>query len=174
NKAEAEAVINALALLDANPAAKKPPTLAVLSPYSRQVALLDREIEAALSGRLAHLSDFRPATRTGSFCTTVDSFQGSEADLVVVSLVRNNQHTSPAKALGFLRDSRRMNVLLSRAKWKLLLVGSIPFIKAVSEAMSAEDRELYSFLPLLLKSIEDGKRAGEIAVINPQNLVASA
>jgi superfamily I DNA and/or RNA helicase len=47
---------------------------------------------------------------------------------VVVSLVRNNPRAGK-RALGFLSDSRRMNVLLSRAKFKLVLVGSLRFVK---------------------------------------------
>ena len=145
NPSEVKAVIDALSLLRAAPGAQNDlPTLAVLSPYAKQVALLDREIEAARSGRLEHLEGFSPATRSGSFCSTVDSFQGSEADIVVVSLVRNNQHTSPAKALGFLRDSRRMNVLLSRAKWKLILVGSLEFIASVRGSMHAYPVKTYT------------------------------
>jgi hypothetical protein len=170
NASEVATVIDALSLLRADAGAKKPPTLAVLSPYARQVALLDREIEAARSSRLAHIDGFRPATRSGSFCSTVDSFQGSEADIVVISLVRNNQHTTPAKALGFLRDSRRMNVLLSRAKWKLILVGSLRFIEAVRGAMAGEDVVTYSFLSKLLEAVESGRRDREIATCSPSKL----
>jgi phage gp37-like protein len=59
---------------------------------------------------------------------TVDSFQGSEADVVIVSLVRNNPRVG-AGALGFLRERRRMNVMLSRAKHKLVLIGSLSFLE---------------------------------------------
>ncbi len=170
NTAEVSAVIDALDLLRPVAGLKKPTTLAVLSPYSRQVSLLDREIERARAGRLSHLEGFRPATKTGSFCSTVDSFQGSEADIVVISLVRNNQHSTPAKALGFLRDSRRMNVLLSRARWKLVLVGSMGFIKSITESMTGEDAEKYKFLRELLAAIESGQQASEITVIKPTAL----
>ncbi|MGK9055253.1 AAA domain-containing protein [Neorhizobium petrolearium] len=170
NPSEAQSVIQVLSLLQAAPGGKKRPTLAVLSPYARQVRLLDKEIEAARSGSLSVLSGFDPATKSGSYCSTVDSFQGSEADIVVVSLVRNNQFTAPEKSLGFLRDSRRMNVLLSRARWKMVLVGSIEFIKAVSAAMKGEDAERYAFLPELLAAIDDGRRSGEIAFVSPAQL----
>ena len=134
------------------------------------MALLDREIEAARSSRLTNLGGFRPATRSGSFCSTVNSFQGSEADIVVISLVRNNQHTTPAKALGFLRDSRRMNVLLSRAKWKLVLVGSLRFIEVVRGSMAGEDIEKYRFLSKLIEAVDSGKRAREIAICSSSKL----
>jgi len=174
NPAEVAAVIDALSLLRPTAEAEKTPTLAVLSPYARQVSLLDREIEAARSSRLAHLASFRPATGKASFCSTVDSFQGSEADIVVISLVRNNQHTTPAKALGFLRDSRRMNVLLSRAKWKLVLVGSLSFIKATVDSMVGEDAEQHAFLPKLLTAIDAGKKLGEVAICTPAQLGGAA
>ena len=79
-------------------------------------------------GRLAGLAEFRtkdgkPGTEVSELVGTVDSFQGDEADIVVVSLVRNNHH-SGSRALGFLSDERRMNVLLSRARWKLVVIGS--------------------------------------------------
>ena len=170
NPAEVTAVIDALSLLRPHVNAKKTPTLAVLSPYSRQISVLDREIEAARSTKLAHLAGFRPATKSGSFCSTVDSFQGSEADVVVISLVRNNQHTTPAKALGFLRDSRRMNVLLSRAKWKLVLVGSMRFIDAIIGSMSGEEIEKHRFLSKLLEAVEAGKKDREIAICSPSQL----
>ena len=69
------------------------------------------------------------------------AFQGNEADLVVVSLVRNNQHAFPQSALGFLSDPRRMNVLLSRAKWQLILVGSLDFLKTIVEAARGTENE---------------------------------
>jgi len=69
---------------------------------------------------------------------TVDSFQGSEADLVIVSLVRNNPRAGGA-ALGFLRDRRRINVALSRAKWQLVLVGSLDFLKEAVRGVNPDD-----------------------------------
>ena len=50
---------------------------------------------------------------------TVDSFQGRECDVVVYSTVRSN----PARRIGFLKDYRRVNVALSRARHQLLIIG---------------------------------------------------
>jgi superfamily I DNA and/or RNA helicase len=50
---------------------------------------------------------------------TVDSSQGCEADIVILSFVRSNQRA------GFLRDDRRMNVALTRAKYQLICVGDV-------------------------------------------------
>jgi superfamily I DNA and/or RNA helicase len=63
----------------------------VLSPYASQVALLERRLGAALKKDLAHIRAGFAHVRPGmDYVGTVDSFQGSEADVVVVSLVRNN------------------------------------------------------------------------------------
>jgi hypothetical protein len=125
NRAEAELCCDALELL--RPAQGKQPSLAVLSPYRAQIRLLEDRIDQLGNSRLAHLSGF--SSPGASFCGTVDSFQGNEADVVMISLVRHNHHAG-IKALGFLSDPRRMNVLISRAKWRLILVGSLAFLRA--------------------------------------------
>jgi len=51
---------------------------------------------------------------------TVDNFQGEEAKIVIVSLVRSNRE----KKVGFLRTTNRINVLLSRAQYSMYLIGS--------------------------------------------------
>jgi len=127
NSDEANAVLAVLSHVKATSNAK-PPSLAILSPYAAQVELLARRVETAKrSGELRALKDFVPARSDLGFVGTVDSFQGAEADLVIVSLVRNNPKVGFG-ALGFLRDPRRMNVLLSRAKSKLVLVTSLRFL----------------------------------------------
>jgi len=50
---------------------------------------------------------------------TVDGFQGQERDIIVVSLVRSNDEGQ----IGFLRDLRRMNVAITRARMKLIIIG---------------------------------------------------
>ena len=149
NSDEVLAVKAILKLLRANSNAAKPPTLAVLSPYSRQVKKLSAMIAEGASSELSHLDGFRAAS-PGGFCDTVDSFQGDEADIVIVSMVRNNDHSNPQSALGFLTEIRRMNVLLSRAKWQLVIVGSIQFFETiVAAAKQPGDAELLGFMKLL-------------------------
>jgi len=80
--------------------------IAVISPYSKQVQLFRTELSASRA-------------TDGVKVGTVDSFQGQETDLVIFSAVRSNL----TKELGFLRDSRRLNVAITRARRALIIVG---------------------------------------------------
>ncbi len=164
NADEVKAVLQVLKLLKAD-GGPNPPSLAVLSPYREQVNRLRHGIESRLAGELSNLSGFARAVGGEEFHGTVDSFQGDQADLVAVSLVRNNWHSIPAKALGFLRDDRRMNVLLSRAKWKLIVVGSLRFYESVvATSKSLPDADI-GFLERFLRSLDEAKRAGDASII---------
>jgi hypothetical protein len=129
NPAEVDAVVHVLRHLRVEKRGGKKLTLAVLSPYASQVTLLEQRLGAMLKNELSHIRAGFTSVRPGmGYVGTVDSFQGSEADVVVVSLVRNNPRVGTG-ALGFLRERRRMNVMLSRAKHKLVLVGSLSFLE---------------------------------------------
>ena len=108
NAAEVVLVDALLRLLDARPGAHGAGagSCVVLTPYTAQREALEKRCggSRANGGRW----DVK----------TVDSFQGREADLVVVSLVRTDG------IAGFMRDLRRSNVLLSRARLRLYIVGS--------------------------------------------------
>ena len=150
NSDERLAVLHALGLLSPT-TIKERPSLAVLSPYSQQVKLLEEEIQRAAGKQLGNLKAFDIAAGGARYSHTVDSFQGNEADAVVVSLVRNNSHGSVKRALGFLSNPRRMNVLLSRARWRLIVVGSLDFMQtAAAIAKSPQDAEEIAFLKKLL------------------------
>jgi superfamily I DNA and/or RNA helicase len=151
NPAEREAV---LPLLDRLRVAdvQEPPTLAVLSPYRQQAERLERAIASATGDRLGHLARFRSPSSTGEFAGTVDSFQGGEADLVVISLARNNPRYGSA-ALGFIRDPRRMNVLFSRAKWQLVIVGSLDFLRVQARKYGQASDEA-GCIPRLLEILD--------------------
>lgn len=156
NPDEADAVLAALRHLEVE-GSGEPPTLAILSPYAAQVELLSRKVDAArLRGALPALEKFAPARGGLDLVGTVDSFQGAEADLVVVSLVRNNPKVGFG-ALGFLRDARRMNVLLSRAKSKLILVTSLRFLDEAVRGAAAEQQLELAFIRSLLGSVDDLK-----------------
>ena len=99
--------------------AQKPLTIGVIAPYRAQINYLKDAIEEsyALNGLLQD--------RTLSV-GTVDSFQGQERDVIAISLTRSNHHGD----IGFLSDIRRMNVGMTRARRKLLLVGDSSTLSA--------------------------------------------
>ncbi len=78
-----------------------PEQIAIISPYSAQVKLLREKIKLDIE------------------IDSVDGFQGREKDVVIVSLVRSNREGD----VGFLADTRRMNVALTRARRKLIVIG---------------------------------------------------
>ena len=82
----------------------------IISPYRAQVQLLRRMLRKS--------ANFKPLRHLISV-NTVDGFQGQERDIIVISLVRSNE----AGQIGFLRDLRRMNVAITRARMKLFILG---------------------------------------------------
>jgi len=82
----------------------------IISPYRAQVQLLRR---------LLRKNEFFKPFRSLISVNTVDGFQGQERDIIVISLVRSNDEGQ----IGFLRDLRRMNVAITRARMKLIILG---------------------------------------------------
>ena len=173
NRSEADACSRVLSLLRARDNAC--PSLAVLSPYRRQVQLLRRTVEEA-SPRLKNLDAFRANVDDGFF-GTVDSFQGNEADVVIVSLVRNNSRTGTG-ALGFLSEPQRMNVLLSRAKWRLIIIGSLDFLRACTstDGSSSRDDNQLKFLSCIIRYLtpDDGMSRPGIEIVPHTRLLGGA
>ncbi|UWU27283.1 AAA domain-containing protein [Rhizobium sp. WSM1274] len=162
NDKEVDAALQVLKELEARPGNDgKKPSLAVLSPYAEQVRRLKTAISAAIDAGELDLSAFAPAVGGSEFVGTVDSFQGDQADCVVISLVRNNEHTNPDKALGFLTKSHRMNVLLSRAKWKMVLIGSREFYEYVLSNGELPDVDLSFFRKFYAAVTETPKESVE-------------
>ena len=116
NRAEAELVVRLLRRyverIGAERVVEEAIDFGVISPYRAQVYCLRRLLRAD-----AVLGDKRVRGRLTVH--TVDGFQGQERDVVVISLVRANE----AGDIGFLRDLRRMNVAMTRARMKLVIVG---------------------------------------------------
>ena len=83
----------------------------LISPYRAQVQYLRR--------LLMKREYFKPFRRQISV-NTVDGFQGQERDVIVISLVRSNDEGQ----IGFLRDLRRMNVAITRARMKVIILGN--------------------------------------------------
>jgi superfamily I DNA and/or RNA helicase len=103
----------------------------IISPYRAQVQLLRRMIKKR--------EFFKPYRHLISV-NTVDGFQGQECDVIILSLVRSNDEGQ----IGFLRDLRRMNVAITRARMKLIILGSVgtltkhPFYKRLYEYIQEE------------------------------------
>lgn len=83
---------------------------AIISPYKAQVRLLRQLLK-----RDGFLKPFRRQVSIN----TVDAFQGQERDVVIISMVRANEQGH----IGFLGDLRRMNVAITRARYKVIIVG---------------------------------------------------
>ncbi len=105
-------LIQLLAPYDRAEPAQNPLTIGVIAPYRAQINYLKDTMEEndALSGYLQNRM-----LSVG----TVDSFQGQERDIIAISLTRSNHQGD----IGFLSDIRRMNVGMTRARRKLLIVG---------------------------------------------------
>nr|WP_295674258.1 AAA domain-containing protein [uncultured Mucilaginibacter sp.] len=86
------------------------PSIAVISPYSEQVRLLKEQLANTPA---LHLYGDKVSVNT------IDSFQGQERDVVLISLTRSNSEG----IIGFLADVRRMNVAMTRARKKLVIIG---------------------------------------------------
>lgn len=123
---------------------ERPPSCAVVTPYREQRACILKAFALLFGGDGA-------AGRLGVRVSTVDGFQGQEADVIIFSTVRGSRsgsarganasagggrRSSPAggsSSIGFLADVRRMNVALTRAKRALWIVGKCDVLRHGSE-----------------------------------------
>ena len=102
----------------------------IISPYRAQVQYLRRQLKK---------KEFFKPYRSLISVNTVDGFQGQERDIILISLVRANDEGQ----IGFLRDLRRMNVAITRARMKLIILGDAstmtrhPFYKKLHEYIEA-------------------------------------
>jgi len=90
-------------------------TVAVLTGYSGQKAVLERTYASHVSYGQALKVEFH----------TIDAFQGRQAEIAIYSVTRSNRQGR----LGFLKERRRLNVALSRARQNLVLVGDLGFLR---------------------------------------------
>ncbi|ECE0997127.1 helicase [Salmonella enterica subsp. enterica] len=167
NESECKEIIDILKDLDKNTNPTKKIKLAILSPYSNQVKLISKHIEIAKKNNELKtlLNNYIPPDDNDGYCLTVDSFQGGEADIVIISLVRNNGKSTIKSALGFLSDQRRINVLLSRAKHKLIIIGSYELLKSWSNRIVKESSQEYEFIPKLINELEISAQIGNLLLI---------
>lgn len=134
NKAEAELTLLTLAeyftKLSKRRVLEERIDVGIISPYRAQVQYLKKLIKK--------YEFFKPYRRLISV-NTVDGFQGQERDVILISLVRSNDEGQ----IGFLKDLRRMNVAMTRARMKLIILGNKdtmtkhPFYKKLWEYVEA-------------------------------------
>ena len=86
------------------------PTIAVISPYKEQLYVLKEQMQQ-IPELMVHANKIS--------VNTIDSFQGQERDIVYISMTRCNYDG----IIGFLSDTRRMNVAMTRARKKLVVIG---------------------------------------------------
>ncbi len=115
NKAEADLLVNKLIeyvdMIGTERILDERIDFGIISPYRAQVQYLRASIRS--EARLRPL-------RNAISINTVDGFQGQERDVVFISLVRSNENGQ----IGFLNDLRRMNVAMTRARMKLVILGN--------------------------------------------------
>lgn len=134
NKAEAELTLLTLAeyftKIGKQRVLEEKIDVGIISPYRAQVQYLKKLIKK--------YEFFKPYRRLISV-NTVDGFQGQERDVILISLVRSNDEGQ----IGFLKDLRRMNVAMTRARMKLIILGNKdtmtkhPFYKKLWEYVEA-------------------------------------
>lgn len=86
-----------------------PYSIGIIAPYKEQVTYMKEQVKSHFAAE--HLDILS--------VNTIDSFQGQERDVIYISLVRSNSKGE----IGFLKDYRRMNVAMTRAKRKLVIIG---------------------------------------------------
>lgn len=106
----------------------------LISPYKAQVQYLRR---------LVRNNAFFKPYRQAITINTVDGFQGQERDVILISLVRANEEGQ----IGFLNDLRRMNVAITRARMKLIILGD-----ASTLTRHAFYKKLYGYIESLHES----------------------
>ncbi len=112
NKEEADLLLKHLGKVLAQYERKpcKPISIGIISPYKMQTEYLKLALEE---------QEYFKDSQNHFSIRTVDGFQGQERDIICISLTRSNDR----KEIGFLSDTRRMNVALTRAKKKLIVFG---------------------------------------------------
>lgn len=120
NKAEADLLLSELKIyinrISGNRILEEKIDFGIISPYKAQVQYLRNKIKADAS-----LKPYRSLFTVN----TVDGFQGQERDVIFISLVRTNEEGQ----IGFLNDLRRMNVAITRARMKLVILGEAETLK---------------------------------------------
>ena len=131
-------IVEELAILDEEQLIQT--SIGIISPYKEQVLLL-----RSLLFSYEYLAKYK----NNISIHTVDGFQGQERDIIAISMVRSND----TGEIGFLGDIRRMNVAMTRAKKKLILMG---------DSATLANHKFYKRLLKYVDSIDAYKSAWEL------------
>ncbi len=120
----------------------------ILTPYVGQILAIVKEMRRSMNDVNAFVSELdqaellredadlediaSQAEKSGKKqirCSSVDNYQGEECDIIVISLVRSNKYNG----IGFLKEEQRVNVLLSRAKHGMFIVGNAATLRSSSK-----------------------------------------
>jgi hypothetical protein len=121
----------------------RPGRLAILTPYLGQLKEVVRRVKEEMADTTAFLNerdcrdleeleDNDRMEERSEFgvqslrCSSIDNFQGEEADIVLITLVRSNKHGH----IGFLKEAQRVNVLMSRARIGMIIIGNSQTLRA--------------------------------------------
>lgn len=96
-------------------------SIGIISPYAQQVRHIRNEINKKRQSHNQPLNSSSPLSNLDIEVNSIDGFQGQEKDIIYISLVRSN----PNGKIGFLSDQRRLNVAMTRAKMKLVIIGDL-------------------------------------------------
>ena len=125
---------------------KKEFTLRIITFYAGQVSLIQRLVSS--NRQYQNLSSDMKIDSSNIIVSTVDSAQGCEADIVIISFVRSSTSGGGSgyrSRTGFLRDFRRLNAGLTRAKSKLICVGDLNTLES-GGTKDGNDGHLYEMV----------------------------
>lgn len=173
NPGEARLIVALLNAMQVKADLGDKPSLIILTPYRRQVKELKRCLEAHNDKILERFAPTDAAKSRGQlWATTIDSFQGCQADIVIVSMVRNTPglHLSNRNTIHFVADQNRINVMISRAKRLLIIVGNYEYFETCCPQKNPQIDKFYGFLQRY-KNMADADESKEYITFAPQTAV---
>lgn len=141
----------------------KPGQIVIITPYVGQLLKIVRTMKEKIAETTAYVSDLdrrdledddaqelgdgdQNTDNENVRCASIDNFQGEEADIIIASLVRSNAEGN----IGFLKEEQRVNVLMSRARMGLFIVGN-------STCLNTSEKGAHVWQPLLQMLEEAGQ-----------------
>jgi len=128
----------------------KPQDIAIISPYSAQIAALRSLVPRSLISLPLKDGTMKEVDLSLTEIGTVDSFQGREKEAILLTLVRSNEEGK----VGFLAEKRRLNVAMTRAKRQCVIIGDSTTLKRAQGASKDEA----TFLSKWIDYLEDEER----------------